>query len=106
LVLNYLQFFSDFTTSLSSEEPKAVSVVEETPNTEKTPPEEINKEFRSAEEVPEDIKTPKEFRSAEEVPEDIKTPEVINTEYRSAEETNSSTKNQLDGIENLQRQGN
>ena len=57
-------------------------------NTEKT--EEINKEFRLAEEVPEDIKTP----------------EDINTEYRSAEETNSSTKNQLDGIENLQRQGN
>ena len=50
-------------------------------NAEKTPPEEINKEFRSAEEVPEDIKTP----------------EDINTEYRS---------NQLDGIENLQRQGN
>ena len=61
-----------------------------TTNTEKTPPEEINKEFRSAEEVPEDIKTP----------------EDINTEYRSAEKTNSSTKNQLDGIENLQRQGN
>ena len=48
----------------------------------------------------------KEFRSAEEVPEDIKTPEDINTEYRSAEETNSSIKNQLDVIENLQRQGN
>ncbi len=90
MVLNYLQFFSDFTTSLSSEEPKAVSVVEETSNTEKTPPEEINKEFRSAEEVP--LRTSK--------------PEDINTEYRSAEETNSSTKNQLDGIENLQRQGN
>jgi hypothetical protein len=65
-------------------------VVEETSNTEKTPPEEINKEFRSAEEVP--LRTSK--------------PEDINTEYRSAEETNSSTKNQLDGIENLQRQGN
>ena len=91
MVLNYLQFFSDFTTSLSSEEPKAVSVVEETSKTtEKTPPEEINKEFRSAEEVP--LRTSK--------------PEDINTEYRSAEETNSSTKNQLDGIENLQRQGN
>ena len=90
MVLSYLQFFSDFTTSLSSEEPKAVSVVEETSNTEKTPPEEINKEFRSAEEVP--LRTSK--------------PEDINTEYRSAEETNSSTKNQLDGIENLQRQGN
>ena len=65
-------------------------MVEETSNTEKTPPEEINKEFRSAEEVP--LRTSK--------------PEDINTEYRSAEETNSSTKNQLDGIENLQRQGN
>ncbi len=106
MVLNYLQFFSDFTTSLSSEEPKATSVVEEkaSTNTEKTPPEEINKEFRSVVEetskastntAPEEIN--KEFRSAEEVPEDIKTPEDINTEYRS---------NQLDGIENLQRQGN
>jgi NAD-dependent SIR2 family protein deacetylase len=62
LVSNYLQFFSDFTTSLSSEEPKAVSVVEETSNTEKTPPEEINKEFRSAEEVP--LRTSKHLRTS------------------------------------------